>query len=340
MKIFKQIKFVFNIIAIIIVLNFSSCASFTSKNNYDIKITSYVNNSKVQVNDSLIYDLPANITVKRSKDSLNLTLLTDSLKKNFIAVPSISRRFLYGNMLFIYFSPVAYLVDLTNIKRFTYGYRINLNPNDTNIIRAPISASIHKYFLTKHKININRGKINYKISFPCINNFIMLPKNENYKNNTGFWGISTGLEYFYKTNRYISVDATFVMDFFLPIPAAIRYEGEVEFMNSSYISISNNYVKNRLNFGYGISFASNTWDLKNFVSFYDEPLTREPVKKIHNTFGLVFSMYHRFNKKIRFAQHFIGIVYRPTFITVTPYTYLNYEHLISIDYVWKFRIKK
>ena len=333
MKILKHIKF----IAIIFI--FLSCATLTSKKNYEIKITSNVKNSKVKVNDSLIYNLPANITVKRSKDSLNLTLLTD-IKKDFIAVPSISRRFLYGNMLFIYFSPVAYLVDLTNKKRFTYGYRINLISNDINIIRAPISASIHKYFLKKHKINIKRGKINYKISFPWINNFVMKPQKENLKNNTGFLGISTGIEYFYKTNRYFSVDATFVMDFFIPIPAAVRYEGEVEFMNSSYVSISNNYVKNRLNFGYGISFASNTWDLKNYVSFYDEPPTREPEKKIHNTFGLVFSMYHRFNKKIRFAQHYIGIIYRPTFITVTPYTYFNYEHIISIEYIWKFRIKK
>ena len=340
MKIFRKIKFINKIIAIIIVLNFSSCASITSKKNYEIKITSDISNSKILVNDSLTYNLPANFMVKRSKDSLKLTLFTDSFRKDFIAVPSISRRFLYGNMLFIYFFPVGYLVDLTNKKRLTYGYRININFNDTNIIRAPISASIHKYFVKKHIIKINRGKINYKISFPWLNNFVMKPNNVNYKTNTGFWGISTGLEYFYKTNRYISADVSFVMDFFLPVPAAVRFEGEVEFMNYSYVSLSNNYVKNRLNFGYGISFSSNTWDLRYYENFTDEESTCTPVKKIHNTFGLVFSIYHRFNKKIRFAQHYIGIVYRPTFITVTPYTYFNYEHLISIDYVWKFRIKR
>lgn len=62
---------------------FSSCATLLTKQSYKVKIDSNVEKAKVEVRDS-IYPLPATIQVKRSRDDLDLKLITDTATIGYI----------------------------------------------------------------------------------------------------------------------------------------------------------------------------------------------------------------------------------------------------------------
>jgi hypothetical protein len=105
-----------SVIIVILFFSFASCATIFTKKSYELELNSY-SNTKVQVYDS-IYKLPTKLNVIRSKNNLPIILISDSLNKEFILKPSISPKFLYGNLSFVHFAPIGYLIDLTTVKRF------------------------------------------------------------------------------------------------------------------------------------------------------------------------------------------------------------------------------
>lgn len=122
-------------------------------------------------------------------------------------------------------------------------------------------------------------------------------------------------------------------DFFVPFPAAVDISGEYELMSSRYASVSNNHRLGRFSFGYGLSYSKNTWDYRYYDRFDPPPLAREPIKRSHNAFGLVFPTYFQLGEQFN-----IGVIYRPTFFRPTMTYKFAYEHLISIDFAWKIRL--
>lgn len=66
------------------------------------------------------------------------------------------------------------------------------------------------------------------------------------------------------------------------------------------------------------------------------PPTRDPetVIRTNHTVGLTLTGYHQFGKR-----YFMGLVYRPTFLQIHPDVKFHYEHLISLDFMWKFKVK-
>ena len=180
-----------------------------------------------------------------------------------------------------------------------------------------------------------KGELHLHISLPYINSFRMLPEKEGTKINTGFNGLAIGFDYYHSNNQFVSFWGAGVQDFFMPPLGAIDMSGEWELMNSLYISLSNNHRVRRFTFGYGLSYGRNTWDFIYTDRFDPPPPTREPVKKSHNAIGLIFPTYFQLRE-----HFFIGAIYRPTFIRPNMQNKFVYEHLISIDFVWKIRIKK
>jgi hypothetical protein len=304
-----------------------------TRRNYNVEIYSNVSNSKAQILDST-YDLPTKINLKRSKNDLDIQLISDTSKISFTVKTSPNPVFLYGNLLWMQVSPAAYLIDFTNQKRFYYGKSIYLDINDSNrIIRPPVSKFYYDYFSKIYPSN--KGQINIVLSLPWINSFYLQPQNESSKLNTGFWGISFGLEYFYKEYKYISLNANAVSDFFVPVPAAVDISGEYEMMSSTYFSITDNFKFKRFSVGYGINYSKNTWDFRYYDRFDPPPPTRVPIKRKSESIGLTLNGYHQF------GNHFhLGLIYRPTFLMVNPEVKFKYEHLISLDFAWKFRLKK
>lgn len=311
----------------------SSCATLITRRDYNVNVSTNLPNAKAEILDS-IYSLPVDLKIRRSKEDLKVKLIRDTLKKDYVVKASPNAAFLYWNLLGYPILPILYGIDFTNQKRFYYGKSIYLNYHDTiGIIRPKISKSYYDYW-TKG-FPTNKGQINLTYSLPWVNSFYLQPNQESSKTNTGFWGISAGIEYFYKDNKYISLTGNAVMDFFIPFPAAVDFSGEVENMYSGYISLTNNYRFRRFTVGYGFNFSRNTWGLTYHDRFDPPPPTREPVTKSSNSIGFTLDGYHQIGKRF-----YVGLIYRPTILNVYPDVHLKYEHLISLDLKWKFRIKK
>lgn len=163
----------------------------------------------------------------------------------------------------------------------------------------------------------------------------MFPEHEKMQTSLGFWGVMLGLDYYHSKNQFINIGFSGVMDFFLPVPAAVDLSGESILMKSRYVSLSNNHKFKRLSVGYGLSYAVNTCDFRYIDRFEPLPPTRDPVKRSHSALGLVFPVYYQFGDYFN-----LGIIYRPTFYRPTLMNKLKYEHLISMDFALKIPLSK
>ena len=299
----------------------TSCATIMNQSHKNITIYT-TEPGKIVLNQDTIntVDNKANFRVERKKETLNVIAITDNLTKSFAVEPTYSFMYL-SNILCNY--GIGMLVDRKNPKIFTYPERIYINSTDT----------ANRYY--KYGQANNKGELNLHVSLPHINTFRLRPEKEGTKTNIGFWGISIGLEYYHSKNQFIHTGISGVLDFFVPVPAAVDIGGEHELMSSRYFSLSNNHKLRRFTIGYGFSYARNTWDFRYYDRFDPPPSTREPVKKSSNAFGLIFPAYFQTGKYFN-----IGVVYRPSFYRPDMTDNFQYEHLISIDFGWRIRLKK
>lgn len=307
------------IITLIISLLFASCASLINQEWTKSTIYTTEPTKIVFQNDTIkTKKNKTKLTFERKDTPIEIIAITDSLKKR-VTIKPINSFAYWGNIPCNY--GIGMLIDKTNPKRYTYPKNIYLNSSDT----------INRHF--SYEQGNNKGQLLLQLSLPYINNFHLTPVNEGTKNNAGFDGVSIGLDYYHSKDQYVNFSASGVMDFFAPA-GAVDIWGEYELMSSTYLSLSNNHKIKRFSLGYGLSYAKNTWDFKNYGRDETAP-TREPVKKTNNALGLIFSSY------FQATPHFyIGVIYRPTYLRPSITPVFKYEHLISIDFAWKIRLKK
>ena len=260
----------------------------------------------------------AQLIVPRNNDTINLYSLTENQSKIVTIPPRFSHAYL--NNIFNY--GIGFIIDGKNPKQFSYPSKVFIDVSDP-------SDKYSKY----GKANF-QGELYLHFSLPHINAFQLTPDYEDTKSNIGFWGVSIGLDYYYYKNMFLSLSTSAVSDFFVPVPAAVDISGEYELMSSTFISISNNHKLNRISFGYGFSICRNTWDYRYYNRFDPPPPTREPVKKSNYAVGMNFTSYFQVSERFN-----IGVLYRPTFIRFNTSNKYQYEHLISIDFAWKIRLK-
>jgi len=298
-----------------------SCATIMNQPYKNVKVYTTESSRIIYRYDTIkTINNKANLWVERKKELLSIVTITDSITKTIEIKPRNS--FMYWvNIPYTY--GIGMLVDMNNPKRYSYPKRIYINSTE--------SRSNYYHFSQSD----NKGEVHLHVSLPHINLFQLSPENEGVKINGGFWGLTIGVDYYYLKNQFFNVGISAVSDFFVPFPAAIDISGEYELMSSRYFSLSNNHRLGRFTFGYGLSYARNTWDFRYYNRFSPPLPTREPIKKSHNSFGLVLPTY------FQLGEHFhLGVVYRPTFIRPNLTNKCKYEHLISVDFAWKIRIKK
>ena len=260
------------------------------------------------------------LTVDRKNEPVKITVLNDTLEKYIEIQPTNSFAY-WANILYTF--GIGMIADKHSPRRYTYPRRIYLNSSDT----------ISEYF--KFSQSKNKGELHLHFAIPYINSFSLIPENEKRKSNTGFWGISLGLDYYHSNNEFISLSITGASDFFVPFPAAVDISGEYEQMSSGYLSLSNNHRISRLTIGYGVSYGRNAWEFIYIPRFNPPPPSRDPVKKAHNALGLIFPATFQAGRNFN-----IGFVYRPTFYRPELTKTFYYEHLMSLGFVWKIRLKK
>lgn len=262
----------------------------------------------------------AKVHLQRSNLPVTIVAFGDSTKK-VLLVPATNAAAWYLNIPCNF--GLGMLIDRDNPKRYGYPKRIYMDLS---------GADKPRY---EDGVTNKKGEIYLRLSLPHVNNFLLHPNGESVKSNTGFFGLSVGADFYYRENKFINLQGFAVTDFLLPVPAPVDYFGAHESMRSQYIALSDNYRKNRFSFGYGISYAVNTWKLINSSDTTLQIPANSSLSISNRALGFIFSTYyqtgHRFN---------IGLIYRPTLINLHTEKSFNYEHLISLDLSWSIRVKK
>lgn len=315
----------------------TSCSTLLSHKTYKVNVSSNAPNAKVRVYDS-IYELPSKVEVERSKKELPLELITDTEILNYKIKPVLDPKFVFVNLSGFIFAPVNYAVDLTNPKRFYYRKSIFLDTNDTlrTIVPERITKGIEngfkRYFSTK--LSRQKGNLYTQIGLPFVNGFKFKPELEGNVNIVGMMGFTVGLDYYHTDNQFLSLRLSLVEDYNNPVPITEDPGDNLNMpLSSAFVSLSNNHQFNRLSVGYGIAFARNMWEFvyKKEYQF----IIMENKKSAHNAIGLVvpvhFTVFNNFN---------VGAIYRPTFYTFGHSTKFQYEHLLSLEFSYKFKIRK
>lgn len=303
------------LLLLFLLLCFASCATIINKKTYDIQVNSTTEGTKLKIYDTL-YNLPAKVKTVRSKDDLKLTLVSDSLSKNYTINSRFSPQTNIGNLVFIYFYPVGYAIDLTTDKRFFYGKELELNINDT-ITRIG--------YKEKHPLLTKKGDLIITPQILLLNSFYLHPDNQSAQSNTGTGGAGIGLEYYYKDNRYIKLGVAASMDALL-LP--VLYD---ELMTNINFSFTDNFKFNRFDLGYGLNYSINSWskdiseDLEN-TDYY---------KKTTGSFGPSVTGIYQVYKPL-----YAGIIYTGALYDVHPSGKFNYQHVISLTLELKLFIKK
>lgn len=204
-----------------------------------------------------------------------------------------------------------------------------------------IEPRISKFYTDYFAETYPRSKndINFVCSVPYVNSFYFQPQDYGEKSSTGFFGISAGIEYFYHPNRYISLRTIATTDFLVPVPAAVDYFGPHEKMSSTYLSLTDNLKIKRFSLGYGLNYSINNW---TFIddSYHPNQIDSSSydhieIKRKSQNFGLTTDVYFQFGRFF-----FVGLIYRPTLYRIQPKAEFKYEHLISLDFAFKFALRK
>ncbi len=315
---------------LLLLILLSSCASISLHETYKLEVKSD-KVSKIKYQDST-YILPAEIEVYRSKQPLKLVYITDSVKRKIEVKRILHPNFIYGNILFYGY---GYPIDLLNPKRFYYGKTLIINPKDSvKVIREPLFDSPKQIgknianHLTK-EYPTKKGKFDFTFSIPIASNFEMQPSNEGIKKSVGF-GISVGTDYYYKKNKYLSLNLSGFADSFTPDGGAVDNTEDSEKLYSSNISLTDNFKIKRFSLGYGINFSKNSWDYEKHEKF--ETFTKSIYKtKVNYNLGFIFTSYYQL-----FKCFYVGLNYRPTILQTYPTNVFKYNHVFGLDCQFRF----
>jgi hypothetical protein len=174
------------------------------------------------------------------------------------------------------------------------------------------------------------GELSFKLAIPYINHIALHPDKLFRESKFGFIGEALGFEYNYKKNKFLETIVSLNATADIPIPVPIDKEYR-KFISTMYFSLTDNFVKNRFTFGYGINYAFNKWK-EQYNNEIMIPV--EETEYINKTLGITLNCT-RLGKTVN-----IGLIYRPSLFILNDGFDLIYEHLISIDFSWQFRIIK
>ena len=308
---------------------FFSCASITLESSYKLQVKSDVA-SKIKYQDST-YNLPAEIEVYRSPKPLLITYIVDSLKTKISVESQLNPTYKYGNLFWF---PSGYIVDMFNDKRFYYGKILILNSNtvmlDSKKLLIEPSKELKTYtknqLVTKFVSEIS--KFRYYFSFPTACNFYMQPAGQGVKKGVGF-GITTGRDYFYKKNKFVSFTVAGFTNKFGTFDFYIS-DYEYEKLSETSFSLTDNFKIKRFSLGYGLNFSENNWYFEDKIEIDDFAIRNEK-RRFNQNLGFTFNGYFKV-----FRCFYVGIDYRPSILQVAPSTKFLYQHIFGLDYQFKF----
>jgi hypothetical protein len=176
-----------------------------------------------------------------------------------------------------------------------------------------------------------QGEWRLKLGLPYVNNFVLHPEDEALKTRTGWAGLEAGVEYQYSGRGFLALEAS--LNGAAEGLGMLDHEGEFDTYVTRSLGLSNNSVAGRFSFGYGIGLAANTWAHTRDLIPDTVPPHRPLVERTSLDLGLLLNTYYRIGR----AFH-IGLIYRPCFFKFRSEEPWGYEHVLSLDIMWRIRL--
>lgn len=346
-------KTLFKISAILLTVGLTSCSTVFRTKTHTINVFTNAAEAKVTVNDS-VYSLPAKIKLLRSKKPVTLSYQSENKQFDTIVSAVKGPVFYLGNLPSLPFFGVGYWVDLTTQKRFKYPKNIFLNDKDgleiqeykadryiakrniTDTVRQlEIRENINKHFAAadaKRKVreqrefkryNPTEGAFKFNIQPPTLSLMGFSSKNTNvdyFSNSVGGMGFGIGGDYYYKDNRFISLELSHRVNQFSPPGLHTEYDFLAHNLN---ISLRKGHRWQRLEYSYGLAF--NLFDTE-----YSQG--NRSVYNTYNTLGFSGLFSYQLTSVM-----YIGVRYNPSVYNLKSFNKgFDYGHVLGIDYRIKF----
>lgn len=335
----------------------TSCATiFNGKKTHVIVYTEKP--AKLIYNDDTLYTTAQNgfsavgINTLRRKHAFEFTIVSDSLERD-ISIPSKISYVYYFNFYPLFWPGI--FIDKGSQKRYTYKSVINLDENleispDKKITTAQRKDLIERRnALTrqeqKNHFMTNKGDWYYYLSLPMfyLSYYSISPESFSRVNTGGIFGISTGVDYYYKRNRFFNITGTISAGG--DISTCTDGYSDTEKILTYNINGSHNHKYRNFSYGYGLSYTYTHWhkdtykDLmgnlkENTQKRYSYLYTCEEAN--YSTLGFVFNGYSYFSKYFS-----VGIIYKPNFVRLKSKSKpFCFEHQITLDFAFRFNLIK
>ena len=359
-------KYLHTLLLLFAVVTLTSCSTILHRKQQKINVFSNAENATITVNDS-VYSLPAKVKLLRTNKPVTLSYQSENKQFDTI-IPSKSGPLFYlGNLVTSPFFGAGYWVDLMNHKRFQYKKNIFINDknglliqeykadryiakrNITDTVRQnEIRENINKHFEAVaakkafkaqrefKRFNPTAGTFKFFMAPPTLSLIGLSAKNPNldqFNNFVGGVGFGLGGDYYYKDNRFISLELSNRVNQF----DDFWWSGHEVLARKLDISVRKGHRKNRFEYSYGISYTYTDYN-------YSLPRDNSPIKPFmsddnrrHFTdsySALGFSTLINYQLT---SVMYIGVRYNPSIYSFrSSGKSFDYEHIIGFDYRLKF----
>jgi hypothetical protein len=185
---------------------------------------------------------------------------------------------------------------------------------------------------TEKRTEYEKNDFRIDLKLPHINHLSLNPNKAFRDDKLGFNGYGIGFKYNYNNKRFIETSISFVLTFELPFPVPMDREYN-KALYSYHLSLTDNFIKNRFSFGYGINYAVNHRnEIYRELGATATPLPENTYSSNRNL-GLTLNTYYRIGETLN-----VGITYRPSLINLNNGFHSIYEHLISLELNWSIKL--
>lgn len=180
----------------------------------------------------------------------------------------------------------------------------------------------------------DEGEFWLKLSLPYFSHLRFQPEGEEMVDQFGFLGEAIGVQYTYRHQQFLELGIGLAAVSKQPLPFPIDEEGPYRRPYSVYGSLTNNHAYPAVLFGYGLHYTRNHYVI-GFESF--DPKEQDLVfqeRKINYSAGVILNGYYRIGNSFN-----VGLMYRPSIVAFREgRTHLQYDHLVSLDLMWRIRL--
>jgi len=296
-------------------LFFSSCATVLNGPAQNIRITADERLRDISVENALLVDSlsgephgSGTYSVRRGRAPLSIHALLDSGEKIIRIWPHNSIAWWinienYG---------LGMLVDWKNPKRYAYRRWNYLTLKDTMIACRRFAP-------------VRKRAVYGSLSLTLVNTFSMRSP-EGQSITGGPYGLGLGIDYFYKSDRFLSFSVGAATSAFAEhLGKGYYYTGHTFFG-----SVRNNLTFGSFDLGYGLSVSELLWS--KTINGDTVNLSRSA----RNTgVGFSLSAHYLLGKYLKF-----GILYQPILFSIDRSSSFGYQHYLSVGLTWSLPMKR